>query len=249
MKPVLLLLDDEDSVLSSLRRALRRSNCQIVMANNGKEALDLLRQYEVALIISDLRMPHMNGVEFLTEARKIRPNTVRMVLSGYADLQVVTESINSGNIYKFLAKPWDEHELLQTVEEGFKHYRSIKSNDQFKKVYESALEGVMIVDECGVVESVNSAFTSMLGYEPGDIVGKHANSLRSTNHDDIFYQKFWKSLSAEDKWRGEIVTRGKDGKEVSQWLNVSTVKHDFGELSKYVAVFNDNSELKRQQGE
>ncbi len=118
----LLLVDDEPSVLSSLKRLLRRENYNILIANSGEEALALLAEHEVGVILTDQRMPGMSGSELLARVRKIHPRTVRMVLSGYTGLDSLTEAINLGEIYKFITKPWEEAELVSTLRDAFRHY-------------------------------------------------------------------------------------------------------------------------------
>lgn len=118
--PTLLLVDDEESILSSLKRLLRREGYRILSATSGTEGLELLACNNVDVIISDQRMPHMTGVEFLRLAKEMRPDTVRMVLSGYADMQSIASAINQGAIYKFMSKPWDDQDLKDSVAEAFR---------------------------------------------------------------------------------------------------------------------------------
>ncbi len=118
-QPTLLLVDDEDGILSSLKRTLRREAYRILTATGGRAGLDELARNRVDVIVSDQRMPDMSGVEFLRQAKELYPDTVRMVLSGYSDLQSITDAINEGAIYKFLSKPWDDAVLKAEIEEAF----------------------------------------------------------------------------------------------------------------------------------
>ena len=118
-QPTLLLVDDEDGILSSLKRTLRREAYRILTASGGRAGLDELARNPVDVIVSDQRMPDMSGVEFLRQAKELYPDTVRMVLSGYSDLQSITDAINEGAIYKFLSKPWDDAVLKAEIEEAF----------------------------------------------------------------------------------------------------------------------------------
>ncbi|SFM96420.1 diguanylate cyclase (GGDEF) domain-containing protein [Formivibrio citricus] len=118
----LLLVDDEEHNLSALKRVLRRENYHILAASSGEDALALLAEHEVGVILTDQRMPGMTGTELLAQARVMYPKTVRMVLSGYTGLDSLTDAINRGEIYKFLAKPWDDKELLEVIREAFRHY-------------------------------------------------------------------------------------------------------------------------------
>jgi len=122
------LVDDEENVVSSLKRLLRRDGYRIIQANSGKEGLEMLASNSVGVIISDQRMPGMTGVEFLSQVKEEYPDTVRIVLSGYTELNSVTDAINRGAIYKFLTKPWDDDLLRNNVEEAFHRYEMEQEN-------------------------------------------------------------------------------------------------------------------------
>jgi diguanylate cyclase (GGDEF)-like protein len=121
---VLLLVDDEENILSSMKRLLRRDGYQILTATSARQGFELLAAYPVGVVISDQRMPEMNGTEFLSKVKELYPHTVRMVLSGYTDLQSVTEAINQGSIYKFLTKPWDDKLLRENIQKAFERFES-----------------------------------------------------------------------------------------------------------------------------
>jgi CheY-like chemotaxis protein len=116
----LLLVDDEPNIVSSLKRLLRRDNYAIHTAGSGQEGLDILAAIPVDVIISDQRMPGMMGVDFLRQAKQLYPDTVRIVLSGYSELQSVVAAVNEGDIYKFLMKPWDDAQLREHIAEAFR---------------------------------------------------------------------------------------------------------------------------------
>ena len=122
MSKTLLLVDDEENITSALTRLLRRDGYDILRANSGPEGLTLLAQHKVGVIISDQRMPGMTGTEFLGKVKELYPDTVRIVLSGYTELNSVTDAINHGAVYKFLTKPWEDDLLRANVEEAFQRY-------------------------------------------------------------------------------------------------------------------------------
>jgi response regulator RpfG family c-di-GMP phosphodiesterase len=113
----LLLVDDEASILKSLKRLLRKEKYKILTATNGQEALDILHQAsdEVSLIISDQRMPEMTGAQFLAEAVNISPDSIRFLLTGYADLSAVADAINRGKIHRYITKPWNDDEINELI--------------------------------------------------------------------------------------------------------------------------------------
>jgi len=116
----LLLVDDEQNILASLKRLLRRDAYHILTAASGQEGLDLLACHAVDVIVSDQRMPGMLGADFLRKARLLYPQTMRIMLSGYTELQAVTDAVNEGAIFKFLTKPWDDQQLRGHIAEAFR---------------------------------------------------------------------------------------------------------------------------------
>ncbi len=123
-KRTLLLVDDEAGVLSALQRVFRGQGYRVLKAASAAEGLELLALNEVQVIMSDQRMPGMNGSDFLSRAKEMYPNTIRIVLSGYADLESVTDAVNRGAIFKFLSKPWDDGQLRAQIHEAFVVYEA-----------------------------------------------------------------------------------------------------------------------------
>ena len=116
-----LLVDDEPNILKALKRLLRKDGYTILLADGGLEALQVLVDNPVNVIVSDHRMPVMTGIEFLAKVKQRHPDITRIVLSGFSDLDTITEAINEGNIYKFLAKPWDDAQIRTTIKEAFEY--------------------------------------------------------------------------------------------------------------------------------
>lgn len=121
--PSILLVDDEPSVLSALRRVFRPAGYEILTAESGEAALEVLASTEVDLIVSDMRMPGMSGAEFLARARSLYPDTMRILLTGYAEIASVVQAVNDGGVYRYLNKPWDDHDLLLTLEQALEQRR------------------------------------------------------------------------------------------------------------------------------
>lgn len=115
-----LLVDDDENILKALKRVLRQVRCRVITARNGYEGLEALGLHNVDVVISDQRMPDMNGTEFLGRVREIHPNVLRIILSGYTDLETIIRAVNEGAVYKFLLKPWDDDTLCSTVEEALR---------------------------------------------------------------------------------------------------------------------------------
>ncbi|GAA4428754.1 EAL domain-containing protein [Acidovorax lacteus] len=143
----LLLVDDEPNIVSALKRLFRRDGYRIVTAHSGVEGLQRMAEYEVDVVLSDQRMPGMTGVEFLRRAKELYPDTVRMVLSGYTELQSITDAINEGAIYRFLTKPWDDEHLREHVQEAFRQKGMADENKRLAGEVVSANEALAQVNE------------------------------------------------------------------------------------------------------
>ena len=115
----LLLLDDEASILSALKRLLRREGYTVLATTDHEEAFALLASHRVGVVISDQRMPGITGTDFLRGVKDLYPDTLGMVLSGYTDLQSITDAINEGAIFRFLTKPWEDDQLRAVIREAF----------------------------------------------------------------------------------------------------------------------------------
>lgn len=126
----LLLVDDEPNIVSALKRLFRRDGHKLLTANSGDEGLKVLAQHRVDIILSDQRMPGMTGVEFLRTAKALYPDTIRIVLSGYTELQSVTDAINEGAVYRFLTKPWDDDALRDQINQAIAHRQIVEENRQ-----------------------------------------------------------------------------------------------------------------------
>ena len=116
----LLIVDDEPGIRAALKRTLRRDGYNIFTASSGAEGLEILALNRVQVVISDQRMPEMTGTDFLSIVKQLYPDTLRIILSGYTDLDVVTDSVNRGAVYKFLTKPWDDVQLRELVRDAFR---------------------------------------------------------------------------------------------------------------------------------
>lgn len=130
MEKNLLLVDDEQNILASLRRLLRRDGYNIFTATNGAEGLAILKVEDIGVIVSDQRMPEMIGSDFLGFAKMLKPDTIRIILSGYTELTSVTDAINHGAVFKFLTKPWDDELLRDHVRQAFVQYELAAENQR-----------------------------------------------------------------------------------------------------------------------
>ncbi len=128
-----LLVDDEENILRSLKRLLIEDDYNILTASSGQQGLELLDSNRVSLIISDQRMPEMTGSEFLARARENVPEAVRIMLTGYSDINATMEAINKGEVYKYITKPWNDEEMRLTVREAIERYFLTEENKRLAR--------------------------------------------------------------------------------------------------------------------
>jgi len=141
----ILCVDDEPNILSSLRRLFRGKGYEVLTAISGAQGLELLQQQPVDLVISDMRMPEMDGARFLAQVREHWPNTVRLLLTGYSDVQSIQDAINCGEIYRYITKPWDDNDILLIVRHALERHQlelekqrlealTLKQNEELKSL-------------------------------------------------------------------------------------------------------------------
>jgi DNA-binding NtrC family response regulator len=169
----IMIVDDEPANLRVLER-LFRPDYQVVTASSGAEALFLLDQHDVALLISDQRMPAMTGTELMTRTVAIRPHMVKVLLTGYTDVGALIEAINSGLVYRYLTKPWNNDDLRLTVSRALEHYEMMKSKHllgmenqrlraRLKEISELASEEPVKEEEIGELVAPQPEVYELLG--------------------------------------------------------------------------------------
>lgn len=179
----ILCVDDERNVLRALERIFLDDDYEIVIANSGEEGLHAIEESgPFQVIISDYRMPAMNGVEFLKGVYERWPETVRIVLSGYADAGAIVSAINEGHIYKFIPKPWNDDELRVTIQNCLDRYFLQKNNRELLKQLASVNQALeeKVLQRTEQLELRNRALEfsqNLLGNLPVGVVGIDENGM------------------------------------------------------------------------
>ena len=127
----IMIVDDEPANLRLLER-LFRQDYEVITAESGEEALQKLKEHDAALLMTDQRMPGMTGVELLEAIGEERPRMVRLILTGYTDVETLVEAINSGYVYKYVTKPWNNEELRLTVSRALEHFETNKARHELE---------------------------------------------------------------------------------------------------------------------
>ncbi|MBD2257119.1 response regulator [Pseudanabaena sp. FACHB-2040] len=152
-RPRMLVVDDEPDNLDLLYRTFRR-DFQILRAASGKEALAVLAEEgEVAVIISDQRMPEMKGTEFLSRTVPQFPDTMRIILTGFTDVEDLVDAINAGQVYRYITKPWDPEELRQVVRRAVDTYEALKQRTD--ELYRAHIQTVLLSSITQIAQTVD----------------------------------------------------------------------------------------------
>ena len=167
-RQTVLIVDDEPDILDSLRLSLEL-DYDVQTATSGAEGLELLGTHGAALIISDQRMPKMDGVEFLAQAQELSPDSVRMMLTGFADFGAIVEAVNKGQIYRYISKPWEPRELEMDVRRAVERYEIETSLDRRMKELNALCEiGATITSELDseqVIQKILNGVVETLGFD------------------------------------------------------------------------------------
>ena len=147
MKAKILFVDDDESLLASYKRQLRKQY-HIETATGGREGLEMIEQNgPYSVIVSDFRMPFMDGIEFLTRVREIVPDTVRIMLTGSADMQLAIQAVNEGNIFRFLTKPCSAEVLGESLDTGIEQYERVTEERQYNEKTRHSMAQAMEVQQ------------------------------------------------------------------------------------------------------
>lgn len=133
-KYTVMFIDDEPNILRAIKRALFKMDINLVLADSGQKALELLEKAPAHVIISDMKMPNMSGAELLEQVAEKYPDTFRVVLTGFADIDSTIKAVNQGRIHRYMQKPWDNQELMNTIEEGLERIRLKDENARLQKL-------------------------------------------------------------------------------------------------------------------
>jgi len=133
-KPKVLLVDDEESILNSLRRLLRGQPYELLLATSGAQALEIMEQHSIDLVMTDARMPNMDGATLLARIHQLYPTTTRILLTGYADMPTIIKAINEGKIHRYISKPWSDEEMLLTLRQSLAHQYSERERQRLEQL-------------------------------------------------------------------------------------------------------------------
>jgi diguanylate cyclase (GGDEF)-like protein/PAS domain S-box-containing protein len=261
MNKAILCVDDEQIVLTSLKTQLNTffgSDYDIELAQSAEDALEIIEELkqdniEIELIISDFLMPKMKGDEFLIKSQKILPKAKKILLTGQADLDGVTNIINNGALYRYIQKPWEQTDLIITIKEALKSYTAEKSLEFYTEylkelVDKKTLENetyLKIIDKYliasktdlkGTITEVSKAFCEISGYTKKKLIGQKHSLLRHPDMKNEIFKNLWETIKENKIWEGEIKNRKKDGDFYWVKARISPIFETNGEVIGYASI-------------
>lgn len=256
MSNKVLLVDDEPNVLDGYKRQLR-GRVELDTAIGGFEGLKALEKGgPYAVIISDFKMPGMDGVEFLAKAKQQAPDTVRIMLTGHAHLELATDAVNQGHIFCFLTKPCPADNLLQTIQAGIEQYRLVvaerkqveesfrESQEYARNLIDSSLDMIIAVDNRRLITEFNHAAEEVLGYRREEVLGKHVNLLYADPKEGLAVHK---KTVLSGRHIQEILNCRKNGETFPSLLSSSVLLDPGGEKVGVMGVLRDITHQKQDK--
>jgi len=236
-RPRILVVDDEEAILETMTFTFE-DEYEVFTSTDARRALDILDEHApFAVVLTDQRMPHMSGVEFVTEVCRRYPHTVRMVLTGFSDMDAIIQAINDGHIYAYITKPWEPDQLKQLMKQAVDRYRLTVENEHLLETLKNSnryLEAVMdhldtgaiAVDSAGRVQAVNKPVREYLGLQ-GDFHGRPIDEVLG-GHGLRVFESAAERIAADDDLSYEDVEVSMGGQTHRFRVAVHLFKNDAG---------------------
>lgn len=245
-----LFVDDEEGNLKAFKASFRRE-MDVLLARSGAEALELLGREQVHVIVSDQRMPGMSGSEFLAIARDRHPHIMRMLLTGYSDLDAVVRAVNEGGIYAYATKPWDESDLRLRIEQAFEIQQLRTEKDRllgrYSQVFEASADPIVIVDHKGEVLQANAACARLLGLDRHALTQHRFTGF--LEHPGALVRQLKKHRNGKDFVNVDLTLRAHDGNVIDCLMTATYLGAQDGRRDVFQAIIKDvtdrNQERKR----
>lgn len=256
MNHKILVVDDEQEFLEQMKEILSVINCHVFTAINSVEAMELLKKIgPVSLIISDHKMPHMKGTEFLEIAKTLSPLTPRIMITAHQTIDVLEDSINKAEVFRFFSKPINVDEVLKAVELALSSYDEVVGKvekdeekdaliDRLFRGIQCSPASVIITDKDGLIEYVNPKFENRAGYKLEEIKGKNPRILQSGEMPTGGYKNLWETILSGKDWQGQFHNKSKDGELYWEYATISPIRNANGETTHFIAIKEDITQLK-----
>lgn len=253
---ILYVEDDRESsdiVLSVLQS--RYPQVHFITADNGSTGLARFQEHRPQIVITDICMPIMGGIEMAASIKSMAPETILIATSAYSETGYFIKAIEIGFNY-FVLKPLDYERLFTAIDRAISFVmlsRQVRTQHEHIGKLSRALEqsgsAIVITDLAGNIDYVNARFTGMTGFTPQEVLGKNAWFLKSELTPSAVYKDLWRTIRAGRDWRGELLNTKKNGEHYWELVSISPIKDAGGAVTHYVAVKEDITERKHAEEE
>jgi two-component system cell cycle response regulator len=249
----MLYVEDDQPTREQVSRMMKHVVAKLYVAGNGREGLELFRAHSPDIVLTDIKLPVMSGLDMIREIRKIGPDCQIIILSAFCDTEYLLECISLG-INQFSIKPVHFAQLTQAIgvcNDSIQLKRRLEKQGDLIHLLSQAMEQapalVVITNLEGVIEYVNAMFTRVTGYEASEVIGLNPRILKSDINPPDVYQGLWRTIMAGNEWEGELANRRKNGQIYWEWVKISPLHDSRGVVTKYLKVSQDITERKNYE--
>ncbi|MCG3659903.1 PAS domain S-box protein [Aliarcobacter butzleri] len=248
-KMTLLYVEDDDNTREELEYFLEKKVLKLIVAKNGQEGLELFKKHNPDLVITDIQMPVMDGIQMIKAIKEINPQVQTVIATTFSDVEYLFEAIKL-NISNYLTKPLNLYALSETLYSISKNVFLEKENKEIfntLKQYKDVVDERSIVSKAtkeGIITYINEPFEKISGYKKEELLGKSHNIISHPNIDKNIFKDMWKRIKVEKKsWHGRIKNISKEGKEYFVDLIVKPILDTNGDILEFISLSNDITDL------
>lgn len=249
----LLYVEDERVTREQVSRILQRVVTDLYVAENGRQGLELYRQKRPDIILSDIMMPVMNGLDMCREIRQLDRDSQLIMLTAYSDTEYLLECIELG-VNQYVQKPVDFSRLTSAIETCSDYVllkRKLKQQESRIQMLSQAIEQapapVVITSPSGSIEYVNAMFTRLSGYTPEEVLGRNPRILKSGLNKAELYDELWQTILAGREWQGELANKRKNGTIYWEAIKICPLRDAQGTVTGFLKVSQDITERKQYE--
>lgn len=235
-------IEDDIDAREAMSRYLRRRVGMLHAATNAEEGLALFKRYRPQLVISDIWLPGMTGIELVSKVREIDPDVPIILISGESSLSYCHKRVGELielDVNKFLTKPVDGKALLDSIQQSVQQFDRKAGMRLSVSVFMYSPLAILVTDAERNIVITNPAFTEITGYAYTEVLGRNPRILSSGKMDSSFYRHMWDIISEIGRWSGEIWNRRKNGELYLEWITINAIRDDEGEITHFAAIFSD----------
>jgi len=252
LKTRLLYIEDDQSIREVLSETLEEECLELIVAKDGLDGLAKYREFKPDMILTDIRMPKMDGITMSKEIRKENPDIPIIVSSAFSDSEYLLEAIGMG-ISSYLIKPINLIKLFKVLEEVAANVyvkKAYEENEQLLAQYRDVVDASSIVsktDTKGIITYVNDAFVEISGYQRDELIGNKHNMVRHSEMPSSVFKDLWKTILEKKRWQGIVKNRAKDGSTYIVDSTILPIMDVNSEIVEFISIRTDVTEIELQK--